>query len=247
MVSGGGYLVTIHEKNMGDFIYFIDSLVKNRPFLSLPLVFIAGVLVSFTPCSYPLIPVILGVIGIDKETSRKKAFFLSATYVLGLASIYTILGVISSLSGNIFGEWTKFAPLQFIAAVIFFFMGLVLLDVLNLPLNFSLNFRAKKTGYLGVFSLGVVSGLVVGGCTFPVLGSILTLIAFGKDVFLGGLLLFVFSLGLGVIFIAVAVFGAGALSFLKKRAVFLLWIKKFFGFMLILISLYFLIRGFSLL
>ena len=232
---------------MSDFLQFVDILVREKPLLSLPLVFISGVLVSFTPCFYPLIPVILGMIGIDKDASRKEAFFLSLTFVLGLASVYTVMGALSALTGSIFGQFTKVSLIQFIAAVIFLIMGLALLEVVHIPLRIPSSFKPKRMGFLGAFILGVVSALVVGGCTFPVLGSILTLMALTKNVLMGGLLLFAFSLGIGAVFIVVAVFEARILSFLKSKAVLSIIIKKLFGIILILLSVYFFIRGGSLL
>ena len=232
---------------MDNFFYFVDTLIKNHPLFSVPLVFISGVLVSFTPCFYPLIPVILGIIGINSDVSRRKALLLSIIYVLGLSFTYTVLGLVSSLTGSMFGEFAKRAFFQFTAAIVFMIMGLVLLDIMHIPLTFSLNLRPKKMGYLGIFALGILSGLVVGGCTFPVLGSILALMVLNQNIFFVGLLLFIFSLGIGLIFIIVAVSEANLLEFLKKNAIFFLGIKKALGIMLVLISLYFLRRGFYLL
>ena len=232
---------------MPDLIAFADTLVRERPFVSLPLVFLSGVLMSFTPCFYPLIPVILGIIGVDKEISRERAFFLSLFFVLGMAVVYTAMGVASALTGTIFGQATKVALFQFIAAFIFFVMGLALLDVVPLPLSIPLNLRARKMGLAGAFVLGLIGALVIGGCTFPVLGSILTLMAFNKNLFLGGLLLFVFSLGLGALFILVAVFETRVLSFAKSKAGLFAGIKKLFGVSLIALAVYFIMRGVYLL
>ena len=232
---------------MPEFIELADTLVRERSLLSLPLVFIAGALASFTPCFYPLIPVILGIIGVDRDVSKKKAFFLSLAFVLGLAAVYTVMGALSALTGSIFGQFTKVSLFQFIAAAIFLIMGLALLEVVHLPLSIPLNLKFKKMGFFGAFILGLVGALVVGGCTFPVLGSILTLIALTENVLVGGLLLFVFSLGLGAIFILVAVFQAGILSFFKNKAALSIRIKKSFGIILILLSVYFAMRGIYLL
>ncbi|MFC1514997.1 cytochrome c biogenesis protein CcdA [Candidatus Omnitrophota bacterium] len=228
---------------MREFIQFIETLVKERPLLSLPLVFISGALMSFTPCFYPLIPVILGIIGVDKDTSKRKAFFLSLSFAFGLAVVYTLLGMISALGGSIFGESIKVSIFQFIAAAVFLFMGLALFDVVHINLNLPLRFRSKRVGYLNAFILGLLGALVAGGCTFPVLGSILTLIAFTKNVVTGGLLLFVFSLGLGTIFVLAAVFGSQIFSVFKDNPVWRSRIKKIFGLGLILLSIYFLMKG----
>ncbi|MCD6539507.1 MAG: hypothetical protein J7K37_02255 [Candidatus Omnitrophica bacterium] len=179
---------------MENFFYFVESLMKTDPLLSLPLVFISGVLVSFTPCFYPLIPVILGILGIEEKASFKKVLSLSLVYVLGLSLIYTGLGIVCSLTGKIFGQFSRSFWVQFIGAVVFAFMGLVLLDLFSfLQFRLPLKFNHKRLGIFGAFFLGAIGGLISGSCTFPVLGAILFLTALNKNVFLGGVLLFVFS------------------------------------------------------
>ena len=133
---------------MENFFYFVENLVKSSPLLSLPLVFISGVFLSLTPCFYPLIPVILGVIGIEKDTTFKKAFSLSLIYVLGLASVYTSLGVLSSLTGSIFGDISKFVWVRFVGATLFLFMGLILLDIFP---SFPLVISSINSLNLGIF------------------------------------------------------------------------------------------------
>jgi len=223
---------------MSEFFYFVEDVIASNPLWSIPLVFFSGVLVSLTPCFYPLIPVILGIVGIDKDTSKKESLLLGLVYILGLSLIYTILGIISSLTGSIFGLVSKHPAVQFLGAAVFLFLGLALLDIVHLPSLFSI---------LEVFGIGILSGLVVGGCTFPVLGAILVLIAFGQDVFIGGLLLFVFSLGIGTVFLVVVLFGASIMERLKKNRLWFAVAKRFMGVCILGVCVYFLVRGFYLL
>lgn len=233
---------------MDSFLYFVENLVQSKPLLSIPLVFVSGILMSFTPCFYPLVPVVLGVIGISEETSTKRAFFLGGSFVLGLSFIYTLLGVFSSLTGVLFGEISKSLPVQFFGGAVFFLLGIALLDFIHLPSMFSFNIqKVGKPRFFKVFVIGVLSGLVMGGCTLPVLGAILVLMAFYNDVVMGGLLLFVFSLGIGVMFILVALFGTKILTFFKSNDKVFIGIKKLFGISILLISVYFFVRGFNLL
>src|SRR4030042_1546553 len=135
----------------------------------------------------------------------------------GLSCVYTFLGIFSSLTGSIFGMLTKFAPVQFIAAAIFGLMGFFLLRSRIKCGTNTVNFGGRWKGFAGAFVLGILSGLVVGGCTFPVLGTILVLMVFNKSLFIGGLLLFVFSLGIGTLFIVVAVLGKSFLAGLSRQ------------------------------
>jgi cytochrome c biogenesis protein CcdA len=227
-----------------DFFYYVENLIQQGPLISIPLVFISGIVVSLTPCFYPLIPVVLGVVGIRENTSRKKGFFTGLVFVLGLGFIYTILGIISALSGSLFGQVAKNSFVQVGVGVVFFFLGFSLLDIWHMPcLSFFRISKERKPGFFKVFIVGAVSGLVMGSCTLPVLGAILVLIAFYRNVVMGALLLFVFSLGIGVLFVLVAVFGSNILTFLKSRVKVFLGVKKSLGALILGLGLYFFIRG----
>src|SRR3989338_6887227 len=89
----------------------------------------AGILVSFTPCVYPLVPIIVGYIGAQATGYRLKGFLLSIIYSLGIATTYSFLGVIASLTGKIFGQTAGSPWTYFVVANACIFFGLVLLDV----------------------------------------------------------------------------------------------------------------------
>ncbi len=233
---------------MDSFFYFTETLIKEQPLWSIPLVFVSGILMSLTPCFYPLVPVVLGVVGVTEETSKKQGLSIGINFVLGLAFIYTLLGVLSVSTGMLFGQIAKNPFVQIGASVIFVLMGLALLDLWNFPSLFSFRVRKKKkVRFMEVFSIGALSGLVMGGCTFPVLGAILVLMAFYNDIVMGGLLLFVFSLGVGVVFILVAVFGSNILTFFKRNVKVFLGVKKVLGLFIIGIAVYLFVRGIYLL
>ena len=126
-------------------------------------------------------------------------------------------------------------------------MGLSLLDVIHFNLDLPLSFRSTKSGHLKAFSLGLLGAAVAGSCTFPVLGSILTMIALSENAVTSGVLLFVFSLGLGTIFVLAAVFGSKIFSLFKDNLVWRARVKKLFGLALVLLSVYFIMRGVYLL
>ena len=102
--------------------------------IDLLIAFTAGVLMSFTPCVYPLIPITVGYIGASARGSRLKGFILSAIYALGIATTYSILGAIASLTGKVFGQIAGSPWPYFIVANACIFFGLVLLGVFNLSL-----------------------------------------------------------------------------------------------------------------
>lgn len=206
--------------------------------------FLGGIVVSFSPCVYPLVPVTLGFIGASAGSSRRRGFFLSLVYVLGLAITYSILGLIASLSGKLFGQISTH-PVSFIiignACII---TSLSFFDVINI--NFTrLRFanKIKRTGgYLSSFLLGLASGLVAGPCTAPALGTILLYVASKQNVAYGMSLLFVFAYGMGFLLILVGTFSSVFMG-LSKSEKWLIGLKKVSGVILLAAGEYFLIKA----
>ena len=173
-----------------------------------------------------------------------RGIFLSLVYVLGLATTYSILGLIASLSGKLFGRISTH-PLSFLAignACII--AGLSFLDVINIGFSgIRLQNKIKNTGNcFSAFLLGLASGLVVGPCTAPALGLILAYVASKQNIIYGMSLLFVFAYGVGFSLIVAGIFASLFLS-LPKSGEWLLRIKKIGGFILIAIGEYFLIQA----
>ena len=221
----------------------IEQLIATNPLLAFVVVFTAGVLVSFTPCVYPVIPLTLGFIGAKSAGSKWKGFTLSLVYVLGMAVTYAVLGAIASLSGKLFGNVGSSPVSYFIVANVCLFLGLSMLGVFNLPqISFARTNTVKKPeGYLGAFIIGLISGLIVGPCTAPVLATILVYVASKQNVVYGFSLLFVFGYGVGFLMILLGTF-TGLLSSLPKSGEWLERIKKLFGWVLIFAAEYFLIK-----
>lgn len=215
--------------------------------LAFGIVFVAGVLTSFTPCIYPMIPIIVSYIGSREEKSYLKNFSLSFSYVVGMAITYSALGIFAGLTGKLFGQVQTNPVTNFIVANIIILMGLSLLDVFTLPIpKFFLRWgsrlnREKKEGLIGAFSLGLASGFIAAPCTVPVFGVILVYVASRQNILFGAALLFSFALGLGFLLVMVGVF-TGIMTTLPKSGVWMEKIKKGFGWLMILLGEYFLIQ-----
>ncbi|MFH0935559.1 MAG: cytochrome c biogenesis protein CcdA [Candidatus Omnitrophota bacterium] len=208
------------------------------------LAFFGGMLVSFTPCVYPLIPVSAGFIGIRSAGSRLKGLALSLVYVAGIAVTYSALGLIASLAGTFFGRISS-SPAAYITAgavIIFFALFMSGLFALRLPAipGFS---GGNKNGYLAVFLLGLTSGLITSPCLTPVLGSILAYLAAKKNLVYGVLLLFSFAYGMGFILIIAGTFGSLILAVLPKSGKWMLYLKRLYAFILLGAGLYFIYAG----
>ena len=140
----------------------LDHLIQANPALAFVAVFLAGVLVSFTPCVYPVIPLTLGFIGARSAGSRWKGFVLSLFYVLGMALMYAVLGLFASLSGKLFGAVGSHPVTYFIVANVCLFLGLSMLGVLRFRSYRSgpaFSFR-KKRGILARLSSVFFRGLL---------------------------------------------------------------------------------------
>jgi len=202
--------------------------------------FLGGVLVSLTPCVYPLVPITAGYIGVNSSGSRFKGFALSLVYVTGIAVMYSLLGILASLTGTIFGKISTHPLTYFLVGCVIILFGLSMLDLFTVTLP-SIIKRApgeKKQSYFSAFFFGLSSGLIVSPCLTPVLGSILLYLATKKNILYGMTLLFTFAYGMGLIFILVGTFSAVLLS-LPKLGKLMVYIKRIAALVLIGMGIYF--------
>lgn len=234
---------------MEGFLEALTNLLKSQlqgtNLLAYPLIFLAGILVSFTPCVYPLIPIIIGYIGGKAERNRLKIFLLSLFYVIGVAITYAGLGIFASLSGRLFGQIQTSPLVYIVVANIIILCGLSMLDVFILPVpSFLLGskIKGKRGGLWGALLMGLTSGFVVAPCTVAVLGVLLSYVATRQNLFFGASLLFIFALGMGAVLILIGTF-TGVLISLPKAGAWTIKIQKIFGWVMILLGEYFLVHA----
>jgi thiol:disulfide interchange protein DsbD len=207
--------------------------------LAIVVVFAAGLVTSLTPCVYPMYPVMVPYILGAAQGNRKRAFGLSVVYVLGLALIYTSLGVAAALLGKTFGKMTDtpWIPLVFGLLIVAFGLEMLGLFTIRLP-SFLTGIQSAGTlrgGYAGALLLGIAAGFVAAPCTAPVLGVLLTYVAAQHKVVWGGLLTFVFSIGMGFLLLLLGVF-AGMLSSMPKPGRWMVVVKNVMGVLMIVIG-----------
>lgn len=222
--------------------------------LAILLAYLGGILSSFTPCIYPMIPITMGFMGAASERNVKRGWFLSSLYVLGMAMVYTILGLIASLSGRIFGSMTNTTGWYLSLGVIMALCSMWMMDIIQFDPNVWLSkFSARKNKLnpvdakegataIGAFVLGASSGFIAAPCTTPVLTTILSYIATQGSIVLGMLLMFFFALGLGTILVAVGTFTT-ALKILPKSGKWLETVKKASGFLILGFGMYFIFKA----
>ena len=233
---------------MEEILSQLNTYLQGAPLLALPAAFLAGVLTSFTPCIYPLIPITIGIIGAKSSQTRKRGFLLSLVYVLGLSLVYAALGAIAALSGMFFGQISTSMWAYLIVGNLFLLFGLSMLDVFSLQFTFlqKWNPAAKGSGILTAFIFGGVSAIIAGPCTTPVLGTLLAFVASRQNVLLGVSMLFLFAFGMGSLLIIVGTF-TGLLSTIPRSGVWMITIKKAFGFLMIGLGEYFILKAGQLL
>ncbi len=206
--------------------------------------FWAGILVSFTPCVYPIMPITASFIaGINTKGSKLMGFVLSLIYVFGMALTYASLGIFAALTGKIFGQIQSTPIVYILFANVLVLFALVMFDIINLPtFGISIHNKIKTKNVWSVILFGIASGLVVGPCMAPMLGAILGVVAAKQNIFYGVSLLFVFSYGVGFSLILVGTF-SGLLSSLPKSGKWLIRIKQFCGLVLLIAAEYFLVKA----
>lgn len=227
---------------MDNILFQFDSYLQTSLLASLAVAFVGGLLASLTPCVYPMIPITAGVIGhANIGGSRLRGFILSLIYVTGMSLTYAALGVFAAATGQFFGAINS-SPWAFLAVgnVILLF-GLGMLDVITIP-TMAGRLTGKQLGLSGIFLAGISSALVAGPCTTPVLGTLLAYTASSQNIVLGGVLLFVFSLGMGALLLGVGTFSS-FLTAMPRSGIWMVKIKKWLGILMLLLAEYFFIRA----
>jgi thiol:disulfide interchange protein DsbD len=206
-------------------------------------VFLAGVVVSFTPCIYPVLPITVAFIaGVNTAGTKLSAFFLSLLYVLGIAVSYSALAVAAALTGKVFGSFQNNFWVALVVANFILLFALSMLDVIHLPMLQVRPGVSRGKGKRSIFVMGIVSGFVISPCTAPLLGTLLVQIAAKQDVFFGIVRIFFFALGLGTSLILAGTF-SGFLASLPKSGVWLGIVKKITGVALLALAEYYLLRA----
>ena len=231
-----------------DFTHIAGTL-SGRPLVAVPLLFLAGVLTSLTPCIYPMIPITAAIVGGhstgDVRPARWRPLALSLAYAFGLAIVYSALGLFAGLTGTLFGTVSTNPWLYFAMANLLVLAALAMLDVFPMQVPGPLLQRASSAGVGGRVSgaliMGAMSGLVAAPCSAPVMGAVLTWVTTTKSAWLGFAYLFAFSLGMCALLVVVGV-SSGALSRLPRAGIWMIRIKKIFAFVMLGVAEYYLIK-----
>lgn len=224
-----------------------NALRSGNTWLTLAIFFGAGLLLAFTPCVFPMIPILSGIIvGQGENISTRKAFYLSLVYVLAMAMTYTIVGILVGLSGENIQAWFQNPWIIGSFAIIFVALSFSMFGFYELQMPASIQSKLTNVSnsqrggnIIGVAIMGFLSALIVGPCvTAPLVGALIYIAETG-DALLGGMALFSLSMGMGA---PLLVIGASAGKMLPRAGAWMDAIKAVFGVLLLALAIWLLER-----
>ncbi|HEY9383813.1 MAG TPA: cytochrome c biogenesis protein CcdA [Gemmatimonadales bacterium] len=219
----------------------------QQPLRALPVLFLAGLVTSVTPCVYPMIPITVGILGGAgaESRSRRRTVAYVLLYALGLALVYASLGLLAGMSGTLFGTISSNRWAYLVMANLLLLAALAMLDVFPVSAPARLvawagRFGARSPG--SVFLMGATSGLVAAPCGAPAFAAVLTFVSHTRSAALGFLYLLVFSLGMTALLIVVGL-SAGTLASLPKAGRWMSWVKKAAGVLILGMAEYYFVKA----
>ncbi|HLA13912.1 MAG TPA: cytochrome c biogenesis protein CcdA [Gemmatimonadaceae bacterium] len=229
----------------------LSQQLSASPFTAVPIVFIAGVLTSLTPCVYPMIPITAAIVGGGAVSAdgiqrrRSRTVLLTFAYVLGLAAVYAAVGLFAGMTGTMFGAVSTNPWLYLGMANLLIVAGLAMLDVIPVRVPARLLNRAAGAGgggsVPGAFVMGSASGLVAAPCSAPVMAAVLTWVTATRSGVLGFVYLFAFSLGMCTLLVAVGLF-SGTVTRLPRAGAWMIWVKRGFAVIMLAAAEYYLVQ-----
>jgi thiol:disulfide interchange protein DsbD len=202
-------------------------------------IFLWGLALNLTPCVYPLIPITVSFFGGSNQKARANTIMHGMLYILGLALTNSVLGLTAALSGGMLGAILQQPLVLIFVASVMIALGLSFFGFWEFRIPGALTKVAAKTygGYFGTLFMGLTLGIVAAPCLGPFILALLTYVGQRGDPYLGFLYFFVLSLGLGLPLSLLAIF-SGVLNKLPRSGDWLLWIRKFMGWVLIGMAAY---------
>ncbi|MDX3773103.1 protein-disulfide reductase DsbD [Chromatiaceae bacterium AAb-1] len=218
-----------------------DKLTSGATLATLGMFFLLGLGLAFTPCVFPMYPILTSIIVGQKTLSTKRAFTLSFTYVQGMALTYSALGLVVASLGVQFQAYLQHPAILISASVMFIVLALAMFGLFNftLPARWqekisSLSNRQQGGSLKGAFIMGALSGLIASPCTTAPLSGALLYVAQSGDLLLGALTLYILSMGMGL---PLLLLGSSGGKLLPKAGNWMNSIKIAFGFLLLAVPL----------
>ena len=216
---------------------FVETLNDRNFLISLISFFLAGLLLSLTPCVLPMVPILSSIV---ISSNKNHAIRYTLSYVAGVSATYIIFGIVASVTGSFLSSSLQNIYFLLFNGFLFLIFALAMFDIFHFNIsenNFLSNLLNKinKKNIIHIFFLGLFSALILSPCVAPPLAAAILYISQANDILLGGLSLFIMSIGMSVPLLLI---GFSANRFLPKPGIWMVKVKKLIGFVLIGMSIY---------
>ncbi|HVN47210.1 MAG TPA: cytochrome c biogenesis protein CcdA [Bacteroidota bacterium] len=221
---------------------FANDVEKNGLLLTLFAIFLVGLALNLTPCVYPMLSVTVSLFGGQSETKVVRVFLKAVMYVLGMASMYSVLGVTAALGGGLFGSWLQSSWVLGGIAVLLFALALSSFGLYQIQMPYWLTSRlggSTGTGFIATYLSGLVVGIFAAPCVGPPVLALLTFVAAKGDPWFGFFMFFTLSFGLGFPYLVLGTF-SGLLKKIPRSGSWLVWVERIFGVVLTAAALFYL-------
>ena len=216
---------------------FVETLNDRNFLIILISFFLAGLLLSLTPCVLPMVPILSSIV---ISSNKNHAVRYTLSYVAGVSATYIIFGIVASITGSFLSSSLQNIYFLLFNGFLFLIFALAMFDIFHFNIsenNFLSNLLNKinKKNIIHIFFLGLFSALILSPCVAPPLAAAILYISQANDMLLGGLSLFIMSIGMSVPLLLI---GFSANRFLPKPGIWMVKVKKLIGFVLIGMSIY---------
>jgi thioredoxin:protein disulfide reductase len=220
----------------------IASSVREKGWIFVLIVlFFGGLALNLTPCVYPMIAITVSYFGGQGERKPGAAFAHAFTYFLGIVITYSTLGLVAAMTGGLFGALLQSPWVLIGIAVLLVALALSMFGVYEIQPPQALLQRAtglsSKAGFVGVFFLGAAVGIIAAPCLAPILVALLAYVGQRGDPLVGFLLFLTLAAGLGLPYVVLGTF-SGLLSRLPKSGMWMVWVKRVMGVLLIAVAVF---------
>jgi len=231
---------SLKEKSVSEESNPLDKALEGGAFFALLMAFVWGLFASLTPCIYPMIPITVSLFAQGDSSSRLTRFVNALFYVFGIALMYACLGYLASWTGQDLGSWLAYPPVAIGLSLIMLALALSMFGLFELDLPYALKERLsgiEGQSKIALFLMGAAMGFVASPCVGPFAGSIILWLAKNPgSPFFGFLMMASFGLGMGVLFLIIALFSA---EILPRSGMWMVKLKQVMGFFLVGVAWYF--------
>jgi thiol:disulfide interchange protein DsbD len=220
----------------------LESAIAQRGlWFGFVLVFLGGLALNLTPCVYPMIPITVSYFGGQSKGRGARTVLLAFLYLLGMATMYSALGLVAAFTGSLFGSALQNPFVLAVIALVMVGLALSMFGYyeIRIPEKLAGVAGTAKQGAWGSFLMGLTVGIVAAPCIGPFVLGLLTFVGEAGSLFLGFSLFFVLALGLGLPFVVLAV-ASGSIARLPKSGEWMEWVRRLFGVVLLAMAVYFL-------